>query len=275
MRYEKIRCDRDPYKLWIGAMSPFGEHRHGDYELAYCLEGSLDIILDKQTVSVKEGDLLIIPPMTAHCVNEEKGHRRFLCVILGVSFFKGYYSSISDFAFPSNVISLDPALPDRLRIRRVLEDTVKLCSSADRTAELMKAGNLYHLMAMLIQHFSRSTSDLGTARKDMTKVANVERALELIYSSYMEPLTVEQASEASGYSKSNFCKIFKQVTGSSFHKLLNAHRVSNACNLLSDTELRISEIAREVGFGETKTLCRVFREEMGMSPLEYRNSCGK
>lgn len=50
MKYEKIRCERDPYKLWIGGMAPFCEHRHGDYEIAYCLKGNLDIILDKQTV---------------------------------------------------------------------------------------------------------------------------------------------------------------------------------------------------------------------------------
>ena len=39
-----------------------------------------------------------------------------------------------------------------------------------------------------------------------------EKALELIYYSYKEQITVEQAAELTGYSKSNFCKIFKIIS---------------------------------------------------------------
>ena len=274
MKYEKIRCERDPYKLWIGGMAPFCEHRHGDYEIAYCLKGNLDIILDKQTVRVEEGELLVIPPMTAHYV-AECGNRRFLCAILGVSFFHGHYSAISDFTFPSYVLRFNREDPCHRRIVELLEHTAELCQDRRSTAGLMRAGNLYNVMAMLIDSFAIRRGESAVGRRDMIKVGNVERALELIYSSYTEPITVEQAAQAAGYSKSNFCKIFKQVTGSSFHKMLNSYRISNACNLLSDTEMQISEIAREVGLAEAKTLCRLFRDEMACSPLEYRSSCVK
>ena len=93
----------------------------------------------------------------------------------------------------------------------------------------------------------------------MLKVANIKKALEMIYYDHSKPLTVDDAAEATGYGKSNFCKIFKMITGDTFHNVLNSQRVESACGLLSETNMSISEIAATVGFGETKSFCRIFR----------------
>ena len=81
---------------------------------------------------------------------------------------------------------------------------------------------------------------------------------------------MEEVAAATGYGKSNFCKIFKEVTGETFHSVLNKKRIQSACDLLSETNMQISEIAAQVGFMETKTFCRVFKSSMGISPGAYR-----
>ena len=84
-------------------------------------------------------------------------------------------------------------------------------------------------------------------------------------------LDVDAAAEVSGYSKSNFCRVFREVVGESFHKHLNRYRINCATGLLRETSMQVSDIAVEVGLPETKSFCRVFREIMGMTPGEYRS----
>ena len=64
----------------------------------------------------------------------------------------------------------------------------------------------------------------------------------------------------------------RTVTGDTFHNVLNRKRVQNACDLLRETNMQISEIAAQVGFEETKSFCRVFKATVGSTPGQYRKS---
>ena len=92
----------------------------------------------------------------------------------------------------------------------------------------------------------------------------------MIYYDYASPLTLDDAASATGYGKSNFCKIFKEITGDTFHNVLNRQRIQSACDLLKETNLPISDIAIQIGFGEPKTFCRIFRSITDMTPRDYR-----
>ena len=53
---------------------------------------------------------------------------------------------------------------------------------------------------------------------------------------------------------------------------LNRQRIKSSYGLLSETTMSIAEIAQEVGFGEAKTFCRVFKNIAGITPGEYRKN---
>ena len=101
---------------------------------------------------------------------------------------------------------------------------------------------------------------------------NIDKALDLIYYNYKEPLTVEYAARITGYSKSNFCKTFKKIVGESFHTTLNRQRIRCSLDLLSATDLSVAEISSEVGFSEAKAFCRVFRAIYGTTPGKYKRN---
>ena len=138
--------------------------------------------------------------------------------------------------------------------------------------DLLCKGNLYKICSYLIEAISDGSSSEGDEEVSLRLVANVERALDLIHYAYPKPLTVEDAAEATGYGKSNFCKIFKSIVGKSFHRVLNEHRVKKAAEMLLETDMQISHIASEVGFSEAKTFCRVFKSVTGKTPGEYRKT---
>jgi len=104
------------------------------------------------------------------------------------------------------------------------------------------------------------------------RVQETVKPIELIHTHYAQPLTVEYVSSLNGYSRSTFCKIFRRITGDTFHNTLNRHRVENARRLLSETRASIETVAHQVGFRDAKSFCRVFKSLSGQSPGSYRKS---
>ncbi|MBR2342764.1 MAG: helix-turn-helix domain-containing protein [Clostridia bacterium] len=271
MRYEQMRPDDRPYKLWIGAMRCGGEHIHADFEFAYCFVGGFEIDIDRKSYSVNTGDLLLIPPMALHGGAKKSNEElRVLSGILGISFLKNYLPSLRELFFDTPIISLDGADGNLRELRALLDDTVRLCMSPSPTSSLRKTGNLYKIIASLIELTSSQKAPAARRAEELHRIESVERALELIYSRYNTPIDVEEAARAAGCSTSNFCRTFKTIVGESFHKRLNRHRISCALGLLRESSMQISDIAAEVGFPEAKSFCRVFRDIMGMTPGEYR-----
>ena len=73
-----------------------------------------------------------------------------------------------------------------------------------------------------------------------------------------------------GMSRVQLFRKVKALTDDSPSMFVRAIRLQKAKTLLRTTQLNISEIAYEVGFSDPAFFSRVFREEFGMSPTEYR-----
>ena len=65
--------------------------------------------------------------------------------------------------------------------------------------------------------------------------------------------------------------LFKQETGINFVTYLNQYRIEKGKKLLTDTNLKIYEIAEEIGFGSPYYFSKVFKELTGMQCKEYRD----
>ena len=77
-------------------------------------------------------------------------------------------------------------------------------------------------------------------------------------------------AKAANTSTFYFCKMFKKAVGINFTDYLSRVRIEKAKNLLLNPNLRISEIAFEVGFQSLTHFNRVFKKIVGQSPTEYR-----
>lgn len=67
-----------------------------------------------------------------------------------------------------------------------------------------------------------------------------------------------------------FVRAFKQSVGVPPHNYLIRRRVERTLELVSGTELSLSEIALAAGFADQSHCARRFRQHVGMSPREYR-----
>jgi AraC-like DNA-binding protein len=273
MFYQNILTEISPYQVSCGFLGDFAEHRHADIEMSYCLKGGFTALVDKKERHISEGELLLISPMTAHAYSSEEGQENVvLTVIVGVSFLKKFFSYFSNAKHSAYTVQRQEDHEAYVRLFEALEETTALFRGGNEKNDLLVRGSLYRLCAYLIDVITEMGEAPKAGNREMEKVANIERALEMIYYDFAKPLTIEDAALATGYGKSNFCKIFKKITGDTFHNVLNRQRVEAACGFLGGTDLSISQIAAQVGFEETKTFCRVFKSVTAMTPGEYRKS---
>ena len=103
----------------------------------------------------------------------------------------------------------------------------------------------------------------------------IARAKQYIAEHQSEELSLDQVAKSVHTSKFYFCKMFKKATGINFTDYLSRVRTERAKNLLLNPNLRVSEIAYEVGFQSLTHFNRVFKRILGESPTDYRNQVAK
>jgi AraC-like DNA-binding protein len=87
-----------------------------------------------------------------------------------------------------------------------------------------------------------------------------------------EELSLTKVANVVKMNANHLSENFKQVTGINFVEYVARTRFANACDLLRDSNLRISEIAFAVGFQSLSQFNRVFKRFSDKSPTQYRAS---
>ncbi|MGA2544019.1 MAG: helix-turn-helix domain-containing protein [Verrucomicrobiota bacterium] len=125
------------------------------------------------------------------------------------------------------------------------------------------------LLWIFAQHISMVSNQILVQREN-TEPPAITRARQFIHENQAEDLSLGQVAKAVNTSIFYFCKMFKKSTGLNFTDYVSRIRVEKAKNLLLNRNLRVSEIAYEVGFQSLTHFNRVFKKIMGQSPTEYR-----
>jgi AraC-like DNA-binding protein len=125
------------------------------------------------------------------------------------------------------------------------------------------------LLSIFAQHISMVSNQILVQRENAESPA-ITRAKQYIYENQTEDLTLGQVAKAVHTSIFYFCKMFRKSTGLNFTDYVSRIRVEKAKNLLLNHNLRVSEIAYEVGFQSLTHFNRVFKKVMGQSPTDYR-----
>jgi AraC-like DNA-binding protein len=99
---------------------------------------------------------------------------------------------------------------------------------------------------------------------------DIWKARKFIEGHSAEELSLSKVAKAASISRNHLSERFKQVTGINFVEYVARTRFEKACELLADGDLRISEIAFEVGFQSLSQFNRVFKRLSGKSPTAYR-----
>jgi AraC-like DNA-binding protein/ligand-binding sensor protein len=179
-----------------------------------------------------------------------------------------------------------------LRIGQVLRhtparsDTTKVSRELDRngvrfTGEIRKAWEnnpfippeKYNAIVRLLTFFADQLSALSNqlvTEKNNAEPPLVLKAREYIDKHKTEELSLANVAKAAGASVFHFCKVFHKTTGLKFTDYVARVRLEDARTRLLNPNLRISEIAYDVGFQSLTQFNRTFKRVFGQSPSDFR-----
>lgn len=113
----------------------------------------------------------------------------------------------------------------------------------------------------------------GSVNEVMSRqnMITIQHCLEYLQQHYDDPeLNQEMMARKLHFSAGYFGNMFKQTTGESFVVYLNRLRVREAQKLLTNSYLKVYEIAEQTGFASVNYFIRVFKQYTQMSPNRYR-----
>jgi AraC-like DNA-binding protein/ligand-binding sensor protein len=175
--------------------------------------------------------------------------------------------------------------PTQAQFARVAERVEKLDSDLD-TEELKEAyfktpvvsqakmDSATNLLSIFADHLSMKSNQLAVQQANAEPPV-IARAKQFILDHLHEDLSLGQVATAVHTSIFYFCKLFRKVTGITFTEFVSRARTERAKSLLLNPNLRVSEIAYEVGFQSLTHFNRVFKTVAGESPTAYRDRLPK
>jgi len=173
-----------------------------------------------------------------------------------------------------------------LRHAPVKSDTTKVSRELKRCgvdfgSELRKAWeknpfippDRYNAVVRLLTFFADQLSALSNqlvTEKNNSEPPLVLKAREYIDKHKADELSLADVAKAVGASVFHFCKVFHKATGLKFTDYVARMRVEDARTRLLNPNLRVSEIAYDVGFQSLTQFNRTFKRVFGQSPSDFR-----
>lgn len=149
-----------------------------------------------------------------------------------------------------------------IRIRRGLKRIYEARGNTP-AAEARMLGGLYLFLAALMEEPGGSPPRQTTARQ------YVDQAARFISRNFSRDITIEDIADFVGISASHLYRVFSQELGMPPTRFLTSYRIQEACTLLRNSNITISEVAVSAGFRDPLYFSRVFKKEKGISPTAY------
>lgn len=237
-------------------------HYHMMHELMWFRQSGGSFTLGSEKITIKNNSLVFVPALMIHEMSlpAQSQHVRYL-----LQFEKEWleeYDLASDSLQCGAVAILGDKDADRL------ETLFNWCGEfTDFTDPLFRS----LIKNILLHAFNElKTSVHITERTNNDHLAELIKFLKDIDKTENYEITTEAAAIACNWSKSWFSKIFKMTFGISFKKFMLLRKLNIAITLLTNTDLRISDISERSGFTDSAYFCLKFREMMNDTPLSFR-----
>lgn len=235
---------------------------HENIELLFIVKGTGTLFSDGRRFSVREGDTVAVNSLELHFTEADD----CLC----------YYVIIPDRGY-MKVNSIDTS---RLSLSHIIssresgEMFLKIAELYASDEPLREAKLKAVLLDLIILLADRFTSDEKAAPPSKS-LSRMKLIISYINEHLSERISADDVASAAALSKYHFLREFKKLTGMTLVSFINNLRCEKARSLLSSGEMSVSEVCTSCGFDNASYFTRVFRENAGMTPSEYRSICKK
>lgn len=231
------------------------------YELFYTFDGCGTFEQGERSTLLEKGSALLMDCRFPQAYGTAPGSGRWYHLWAHVD-----GAGVDELARLLEVGSLRPVrLPEAV----VRKDMATIASNLEITSVLSSTVIGLAIHSLLAEMVGAATAASQATESD----AAVRRACALIEGAYGQDLTLDDIAESAAVSKSYLLRLFKRHLGTTPYEYLMRYRITRAKELLAETDLRVGQIARSVGFNSESNFSYRFSRMVGQSPREYRASC--
>lgn len=126
-------------------------------------------------------------------------------------------------------------------------------------------GEIYCAALELMIILAKSATAEGNTNFD-----SLQKVVNYINKHISEQMTIDEIGKACYISKYHLCRTFKRKTGLTIMDYILKTRIVMAAELLRMGNLSVTHISSVCGFSSPSYFSRVFKEEMGVSPIQYK-----
>ena len=175
------------------------------------------------------------------------------------------YLKSSDF----DSLLIDGTLPWHKIIGDCLGELIELLEKKPFAFELLCQKVFLEIWTILISENRDKTTE-NEPHLTISDRTRLDKAVDYIQAHYSEKIKLDDIAEAAMCSPEECCRLFKRTIGQSPVTYLTRSRIIKSLSLLTSTEMSISDIAQNVGFGSSSYYTEKFKSVLNCRPLEFR-----
>jgi AraC-like DNA-binding protein len=234
--------------------------------LIYCVGGKGWIQLAKKKVYIQAGEIFVIPKEIPHSyrADDQNPWTIYWFHLAGTDCSDATQVIMGYQKEPHHAVQVGFSNERNALFKQIASTFLKGYSASNL---LFANLSLTYYLATFVspEHFQNgSTIPTSLSASDL--------AIEFMQQNLSKSLTLEQIAQSANLSVSFFSRKFKQETGYPPIEYFNQLRLQKACQLLHFSQLRVNEIAVQIGIEDPFYFSRLFKQQMGVSPAKYRKN---
>ncbi len=166
-----------------------------------------------------------------------------------------------------DIFFLDPDDPAQAQILMMMQEAFSIPERDGRELRVRNAmSDLW--LALWEQMAALPPENAAPHRSDDT----IKHLMTYIYEHYAEKISIEELAAAAYLSKRECFRVFRERLHTSPGEYIREYRLQMACRMLTQTAETVSAIGYACGLGSGSYFGKTFRESLGCTPLEYRQT---
>lgn len=252
---------------------------HETFEMVYIKSGEGRFEIGSQIVTVGSNDIVIIKPHQHHKLDvTSDGGCDF--IVLYFKFMNQSNHALSETSledFINFVSGKESGAFIRLKVSQK-NDIIVLLNRIlkEKVSDQLGSDLLDYLMLMelfvLISRALKAEWENSIKNKSPKIKELMHSAIQFVLNNYEREISITDIAKYVFLSPSYFTRAFKEDTGMSPMQYLLNIRIKRACELLEETDMKVGEIAHSVGFSNQQRFNDMFKKQINMTPMQYRNS---
>jgi AraC-like DNA-binding protein len=248
---------------WAPARFLITPHSHPVWEFYLQVHGVTRWVVGSRLFALQPGHLLGVAPRVEHHMPEESGgNHHFYFAAIDVA------TTLARVPTLASVWQQAPIIVHRADGHLLADPFDQLIRELTATRSFAADG-----LTLAVDRLLLEISRLLVPGSPTTQLAvhpAIMRVQDLLDRDYARRWTLRELADRVGLAPTYLSGQFTADVGQPPHRYLLERRVDRARQLLDTSELPITVIGIEVGFGSGQHLARVFRQLTGYTPREYR-----